>query len=97
MPRLHGETGYRTLERLWARPTFEINGIFGGYQGQRPKTIIPASATAKITCRLVSNQDPARVRGLVVDHIRSVCRTRSASRSTSSGPARRCCSTWTTR
>ena len=73
MPRLHGEAGYSTLERLWARPTFEINGIFGGYQGQRSKTIIPAFATAKITCRLVSNQDPARVRDLVVEHIRSVC------------------------
>ena len=73
VPRLHGEPGYSTLERLWARPTFEINGIFGGYQGQRSKTIIPASATAKITCRLVSNQDPARVRDLVIEHIRSIC------------------------
>ena len=73
VPHLHGEPGYSTLERLWARPTFEINGIFGGYQGQRSKTIIPAWATAKITCRLVSNQDPARVRDLVIEHIRSVC------------------------
>jgi acetylornithine deacetylase/succinyl-diaminopimelate desuccinylase-like protein len=73
VPRLHGEPGYNTLERLWARPTFEVNGIFGGYQGQRSKTIIPASATAKITCRLVSNQDPARIRDLVVEHIRAVC------------------------
>jgi acetylornithine deacetylase/succinyl-diaminopimelate desuccinylase-like protein len=73
VPRLHGEPGYSTLERLWARPTFEINGIFGGYQGQRSKTIIPASATAKITCRLVSNQDPARIHDLVIEHIRSVC------------------------
>jgi acetylornithine deacetylase/succinyl-diaminopimelate desuccinylase-like protein len=73
VPRLHGEAGFSTLERLWARPTFEVNGIFGGYQGQRSKTIIPASATAKITCRLVSNQDPARIHKLVVDHIRNVC------------------------
>ena len=73
VPRLHGEPGYSTLERLWARPTFEINGIFGGYQGQCSKTIIPASATAKITCRLVSNQDPARIHDLVIEHIRSVC------------------------
>jgi acetylornithine deacetylase/succinyl-diaminopimelate desuccinylase-like protein len=73
VPRLHGEPGYSTLERLWARPTVEINGLFGGYQGQRSKTIIPSFATAKITCRLVSNQDPARTRDLVVNHIRSVC------------------------
>ena len=73
IPRVHGEPGYSTLERMWARPTFEINGIFGGYQGQRSKTIIPASATAKITCRLVSNQDPARIRDLVIAHVRSVC------------------------
>ena len=73
VPRLHGEAGYSTLERLWARPTFEVNGIFGGYQGQRSKTIIPASATVKVTCRLVSNQDPARVHKLVVEHIRNVC------------------------
>jgi acetylornithine deacetylase/succinyl-diaminopimelate desuccinylase-like protein len=73
IPRVHGEPGYTTLERMWARPTFEINGIFGGYQGQRSKTIIPACATAKITCRLVANQDPARIRDLVIAHVRSVC------------------------
>jgi len=73
VPRLHGEPGYGTLERLWARPTFEINGIFGGYQGERSKTIIPASATAKVTCRLVANQDPARTRAVVIKHVRSVC------------------------
>jgi acetylornithine deacetylase/succinyl-diaminopimelate desuccinylase-like protein len=73
IPRVHGESGYITLERLWARPTFEINGIFGGYQGQRSKTIIPASATAKVTCRLVANQDPARIRDLVIAHVRSLC------------------------
>ncbi len=73
VPGLHGEPGYSTLERLWARPTFEVNGIFGGYQGQRSKTIIPASATAKITARLVPHQDPTRIRDLAFEHIRSVC------------------------
>ncbi len=73
VPRLHGEAGFSTLERLWARPTFEVNGVFGGYQGQRSKTIIPASATAKVTCRLVPHQDPAKIRDLVFEHIRAVC------------------------
>jgi acetylornithine deacetylase/succinyl-diaminopimelate desuccinylase-like protein len=73
VPGLHGESGYSALERLWARPTFEINGIFGGYQGQRSKTIIPASATAKISVRLVPHQDPDRIRDLCFDYIRSIC------------------------
>ncbi len=73
VPHLHGEAGYNTLERLWARPTFEVNGIFGGYQGQRSKTIIPASATAKISARLVPHQAPAKIRELVFKHLRAVC------------------------
>jgi len=73
VPRLHGEPGYSALERLWARPTFEVNGIFGGYQGQRSKTIIPASATAKLSIRLVPHQNPDRIRDLAFEHIRSVC------------------------
>ncbi len=73
VPRLHGESGYSALERLWARPTFEVNGLFGGYQGQRSKTIIPAFATAKVSVRLVPHQDPDRIRDLAFEHIRSVC------------------------
>jgi acetylornithine deacetylase/succinyl-diaminopimelate desuccinylase-like protein len=73
VPRLFGEAGHSTLERLWSRPTFEVNGIFGGYTGQGPKTIVPASATAKISLRLVPHQDPDKIHRLVLDHIRSIC------------------------
>jgi len=53
-----GEEGYTATERRWARPTCDVNGIFGGYTGEGPKTIVPSTATAKITCRLVPDQDP---------------------------------------
>jgi acetylornithine deacetylase/succinyl-diaminopimelate desuccinylase-like protein len=53
-----GEEGFSTLERRWARPTCDVNGMFGGYTGEGPKTIVPSKATAKITCRLVPDQDP---------------------------------------
>ena len=56
-PALFGEEGYSTLERIWARPTAEINGIGGGYQGQGTKTVIASHAMAKLTFRLVPNQD----------------------------------------
>jgi acetylornithine deacetylase/succinyl-diaminopimelate desuccinylase-like protein len=58
---LIGEKGYTTLERRWARPTFDVHGLFGGYQGEGGKTIIPAKAGAKISFRLVPNQDPQTV------------------------------------
>jgi acetylornithine deacetylase/succinyl-diaminopimelate desuccinylase-like protein len=69
VPRLHGEPGYTTLERIGARPTLDVCGIWGGFEGDGPKTIIPAHAHAKISCRLVSNQDPEKVFGLVAGYI----------------------------
>jgi acetylornithine deacetylase/succinyl-diaminopimelate desuccinylase-like protein len=60
VPELVGEPGYSTVERKTARPTLDVNGIWGGYSGDGPKMIIPSEAHAKITCRLVPNQTPAR-------------------------------------
>lgn len=69
VPASVGEPGFTTLERRWIRPTFEINGVWGGYSGPGPKTIIPSAAHAKFTCRLVADQDPARIFPLIEAHI----------------------------
>lgn len=69
-----GEAGFTTLERRWCRPTCDVNGIKGGYQGEGPKTIIPATATAKITCRLVPNQNPDKIVAGLEKKLRELCR-----------------------
>jgi acetylornithine deacetylase/succinyl-diaminopimelate desuccinylase-like protein len=72
VPALIGEPGYTVLERLGMRPTLDVNGIWGGFEGEGPKTIIPAHAHAKISCRLVANQDPDRVFDLVAGYIAEI-------------------------
>jgi acetylornithine deacetylase/succinyl-diaminopimelate desuccinylase-like protein len=64
IPKLHGESDYTTLERVWARPTLEVNGLLSGFTGEGAKTVLPAVAMAKISMRLVPNQDPARIADL---------------------------------
>jgi acetylornithine deacetylase/succinyl-diaminopimelate desuccinylase-like protein len=66
---LFGEPGYSTYERAWIRPTLEVNGIWGGFQGEGVKTVLPSSAHAKISCRLVPDQDPAQILKLLATHI----------------------------
>jgi acetylornithine deacetylase/succinyl-diaminopimelate desuccinylase-like protein len=68
-PKLFGEAGFNTLERLWARPTAEINGIGGGYQGQGTKTVIAREAIAKLTFRLVPNQKADEIIALAKEHL----------------------------
>jgi acetylornithine deacetylase/succinyl-diaminopimelate desuccinylase-like protein len=69
---LFGEKGFTTYERAGARPTLEINGIWGGFQGEGMKTVLPGTAHAKISCRLVADQDPVKIADLVVRHIQQV-------------------------
>ena len=70
--RLQGEKGYTTLERIGIRPTFDVCGIQGGYSGEGFKTIIPSVAWAKLSFRLVANQDPERIARIVEDYFRSI-------------------------
>ena len=71
-PRLFGETGYSTLERVWARPTFEVNGLLSGFTGEGAKTVLPATAMAKISMRLVPDQDPQKIGDLFEAHLRKI-------------------------
>jgi len=68
-PEAFGEIGYTIPESRWARPTLELNGIWGGYQGKGTKTVLPSEASAKITCRLVADQKPAKIYELLKSHI----------------------------
>jgi acetylornithine deacetylase/succinyl-diaminopimelate desuccinylase-like protein len=70
---LEGEAGFTTLERKWARPTCDVNGIFGGYAGPGPKTVLPCKAGAKLSFRLVPNQDPKTVERQFREHVYRVC------------------------
>lgn len=69
MTRPHGEAGYSALVQQWARPTLEINGLWGGYQGAGTKTVIPAEAHCKLTCRLVGDMDPDTLRTRIRRHV----------------------------
>ncbi len=69
IPAFFGEPGYTPRERATIRPTLEINGLWGGYTGQGPMTVIPREARAKLSCRLVADQDPRRVLDRVIAHI----------------------------
>jgi acetylornithine deacetylase/succinyl-diaminopimelate desuccinylase-like protein len=71
--KLFGERGYSPVEQRSARPTLEINGLTSGYQGEGSKTIVPAWARAKITARLVPNQEPARILALIRKHLEKLC------------------------
>ena len=71
-PELFGERGYGTLERIWSRPTLEVNGLCGGFTGEGAKTVIPAVAMAKISMRLVPDQDPDRIARLFERHLKTV-------------------------
>jgi acetylornithine deacetylase/succinyl-diaminopimelate desuccinylase-like protein len=71
-PQLCGEKGYSIVEQLWTRPTMEVNGMWGGYTGEGAKTVIPSKAYAKLSTRLVPNQNPAKIAKLVERHIRAL-------------------------
>lgn len=72
VPAIWGEADYSIRERISARPTLEINGLLSGWTGPGPKTIIPATAMAKISCRLVGNQDPQKIYAQLKEYIESI-------------------------
>ena len=72
IPKLFGESGYTTLERTWARPTLEVNGLLSGFTGEGAKTVLPAVAMAKISMRLVPDQDPNKIADLFERFVRKI-------------------------
>ena len=71
-PKLFGESGFTTLERTWARPTLEVNGLLAGFTGEGAKTVIPAVSMAKVSMRLVPDQDPDTIAKLFEDYVRKI-------------------------
>jgi acetylornithine deacetylase/succinyl-diaminopimelate desuccinylase-like protein len=71
-PKLTGEAGYSVLERTWGRPTFEVNGLLSGFTGEGPKTVIPALSMAKVSMRLVPNQNPDTIAKLFEAYVKKV-------------------------
>jgi acetylornithine deacetylase/succinyl-diaminopimelate desuccinylase-like protein len=71
-PALGGEEGFSTLERIWMRPTCEVNGQLSGYTGEGAKTVLPSKAMAKVSCRLVPDQDPDQIAKLFKAHVKRV-------------------------
>ncbi len=71
-PALFGEAGYSTLQRRWTRPTLDVNGLFGGYMGQGASTIIPARVGAKVSMRIVPDQDPERISAAFDEAVRAL-------------------------
>jgi acetylornithine deacetylase/succinyl-diaminopimelate desuccinylase-like protein len=69
---VHGEEGYTTRERTWGRPTCDINGIFGGYMGKGAKTVLPSWGGAKVSMRLVADQDPKKLAELFTKYVQSI-------------------------
>jgi len=71
-PKLFGESGYTTNERRWGRPTFEVNGLLSGFTGEGAKTVLPATAMAKVSMRLVPDQKPDKIAALFEEYVRKV-------------------------
>jgi acetylornithine deacetylase/succinyl-diaminopimelate desuccinylase-like protein len=71
-PRLGGEDGYGPLERIWARPTLDVNGLLSGWTGEGAKTVLPSKAMAKVSMRLVPDQDYKEVERIFIDHVKSL-------------------------